>query len=140
MAASLPAWFKPDYDRALADARLQLGEESFAAAWAEGRAMSVEQAIEYALEEASGPTGVGNPSGAGAGSTAGLTMRERQVATLVGQGLSTQQIAAALGLSSRTVEWYVGSLFGKLGMRSRVQLAAWAARHDLTGPPAHSRT
>jgi hypothetical protein len=28
-----------------------LGEEAFAAAWAEGRAMSLEQAVAYALEE-----------------------------------------------------------------------------------------
>ena len=45
-----------DYDRWLASTKNRLGEAAFAAAWAEGRAMTLEQAIEYALasEEASG--------------------------------------------------------------------------------------
>jgi hypothetical protein len=39
-----------DYERHVAAARDQLGEEAFAAAWAEGRAMTLEQAVAYALE------------------------------------------------------------------------------------------
>jgi len=39
------------YERALAASRAQLGEEAFAAAWAEGNAMSLEQAIEEALDQ-----------------------------------------------------------------------------------------
>lgn len=39
------------YDRAVASARSQLGEEAFEQAWQEGRAMNMEQAVEYALEE-----------------------------------------------------------------------------------------
>jgi len=39
------------YERALAMTRAQIGEEAFAAAWAEGRAMSLEEAIAYALEQ-----------------------------------------------------------------------------------------
>jgi hypothetical protein len=41
------------YDREVTGARTALGEEAFAAAWAEGRAMSLEQAIHCALEETS---------------------------------------------------------------------------------------
>jgi len=44
------------YERAVAAARAQLGEEAFAAAWAEGRAMSLDQAIAYALDESDPPT------------------------------------------------------------------------------------
>src|SRR5262249_52548616 len=40
--------------RVVAQVRSALGEEAFAAAWAEGRAMSLEQAISDALEEADG--------------------------------------------------------------------------------------
>ncbi len=40
-----------DYDRRLASTREALGEAAFAAVWAEGRAMTLEQAIEYALKE-----------------------------------------------------------------------------------------
>jgi tetratricopeptide (TPR) repeat protein len=42
------------YERAIASARAQLGEEAFAAAWAAGRAMTLEQAIAYALEGSTG--------------------------------------------------------------------------------------
>ncbi len=40
-----------DYEQNLAEVRAQLIEEEFKAAWAEGQALSIEQAIEYALEE-----------------------------------------------------------------------------------------
>jgi hypothetical protein len=39
------------YERALAAARAELGEDAFRAAWAEGRAMPPERAVAYALEE-----------------------------------------------------------------------------------------
>jgi predicted ATPase/DNA-binding SARP family transcriptional activator len=42
---------QPDYERILALARAQLDEAAFATAWAEGQAMTVEQAIAYALED-----------------------------------------------------------------------------------------
>ncbi len=41
-----------EYDRDVAIVRSQLDEEAFAKAWAEGRRMSMEQAVAYALEEA----------------------------------------------------------------------------------------
>jgi hypothetical protein len=41
----------PEYERTVARGRAALGEAAFAAAWAEGRAMSREQAVEYALGE-----------------------------------------------------------------------------------------
>jgi hypothetical protein len=47
---------RSDYDRPVATIRDGLKEEAFAAAWAEGRAMTLEQAIEYALAS-------GRPSG-----------------------------------------------------------------------------
>ena len=40
-----------EYERTVAAARAALSEEVFAAAWAEGRAMTLDQAIAYALEE-----------------------------------------------------------------------------------------
>ena len=42
---------RTEHDQAVATARAALGEEAFAAAWAEGKAMTLEQAITYALEE-----------------------------------------------------------------------------------------
>ena len=42
--------YHDDFDRIVADLRDELGEEAFAAAWAEGRKMSMEEAVEYALD------------------------------------------------------------------------------------------
>jgi len=44
------------YERAMAAARAQLGEEGFAAAWKAGAALTLEQAIAYALDESNPPT------------------------------------------------------------------------------------
>jgi hypothetical protein len=40
-----------DYEQDIAEARAAIGEEAFAAAWEQGRAMSLEQVVAYALEE-----------------------------------------------------------------------------------------
>jgi non-specific serine/threonine protein kinase len=55
-----------------------------------------------------------------------LTRREREVAVLIAQGLSNQQLAERLVISERTVANHVHSILGKLGRQSRVQIAAWA--------------
>lgn len=60
-----------------------------------------------------------------AASFGGLTRREREVATLVSQGLSNAVIAETLTLSERTIEKHVENIMNKLGFDSRVQIAAW---------------
>lgn len=45
-----------EYNRMVAAAQAELGEEAFAAVWAEGRALAVEQAIAEALDECSRPS------------------------------------------------------------------------------------
>jgi DNA-binding CsgD family transcriptional regulator len=52
-----------------------------------------------------------------------LTEREFEILTLIGQGLSTADIAAQLGRSVKTIEWHRVSLGEKLGVTNRVQLA-----------------
>ena len=52
-----------------------------------------------------------------------LTAQERQIAQLACDGLSNPEIGARLFLSPRTVEWHLRKVFGKLGIRSRHQLA-----------------
>jgi DNA-binding NarL/FixJ family response regulator len=52
---------------------------------------------------------------------AALTVRERQVLAFIGEGLTTRQMARKLGLSERTVESHISSLYGKLGVSTRVQ-------------------
>lgn len=59
-----------------------------------------------------------------------LSKRENEVAELVGQGLSNRAIAEALVLSERTVENHIASIFTKLNLRSRAELAAVVAREN----------
>ena len=49
--AELPASARDDHDRALADARARLDSVTFAAAWAAGRAMTLDEALAYAMQE-----------------------------------------------------------------------------------------
>jgi DNA-binding CsgD family transcriptional regulator len=53
-----------------------------------------------------------------------LTAQERQVATLVRQGMSNRDAAAQLFLSPRTVDFHLRNVFSKLGLSSRAELAA----------------
>ena len=50
----LPSDMREEYDRKLAEARTALGEGAFAAVWVEGRGLSMEQAVAYALEKSHG--------------------------------------------------------------------------------------
>jgi DNA-binding CsgD family transcriptional regulator len=57
-----------------------------------------------------------------------LTARERKIASLVADGLSNRDIAEKLVISEGTVEVHVKHILGKLGFRSRTQVAGWFAR------------
>jgi DNA-binding CsgD family transcriptional regulator len=61
--------------------------------------------------------------GGRAPSRAELTPAERQVAVLVAQGHRTKEVAAQLFLSPKTVEGHLSRIYGKLGVRSRAELA-----------------
>jgi ATP/maltotriose-dependent transcriptional regulator MalT len=52
-----------------------------------------------------------------------LTAREREIAELVAAGRTNREIAGQLVLSTRTVEAHLRSIYAKLGVRSRVELA-----------------
>jgi DNA-binding CsgD family transcriptional regulator len=53
-----------------------------------------------------------------------LTVQERQIAELARDGLSNPEIGTRLFLSRRTVQYHLGKVFGKLGIRSRNELAS----------------
>jgi DNA-binding CsgD family transcriptional regulator len=127
--------YKPSrslYQRLITHARAELGEEAFEAAWAEGRGMSFEQAVEYARsgEEAALPSVAvsGQPS-ASTGATR-LTRREEALTALVAQGLTNRQIATELSISEHTAATHVARILKKLGLRSRAQIGSWLSEQQ----------
>jgi DNA-binding CsgD family transcriptional regulator len=67
---------------------------------------------------------------AAVGLAAALTARELQVARLVAGGATNDQIGEQLYISPRTVEYHLRTIYRKLGLTTRVQLATHVARHD----------
>ena len=62
-----------------------------------------------------------------------LTKRELEIATLVAQGRSNKQAAAALFLSEKTIEHHLSRAYAKLGVRSRTELTATWSVSDRGG-------
>ncbi len=64
-----------------------------------------------------------------------LTDREQEVVTLIGEGLRNQQIADRLCISVITARHHLSSIFSKLGVSDRFELAIYAYRHGLAKLP-----
>ena len=73
-------------------------------------------------------TGARRRRAPGGDGLAGLSGREREVADLVALGRTNKEIAAELFLSEKTVESHMSRLFGKLGVRSRAEVAEAVGR------------
>lgn len=110
-------------------ARSQLEESAWTKAWGEGRAMSMEAAIEYALLEEE-PSTI-TPSSAAPEQPAGLTPREVEVLKLVAAGMTNAQVAQGLFISPRTVQRHLTSIYHKLGVSSRTTATRFAIEHGL---------
>jgi predicted ATPase/class 3 adenylate cyclase/DNA-binding CsgD family transcriptional regulator len=90
---------------------------------AEGEAMSLDELVAYAMR------GRGERRRPSSG-WAALTPTERQVAGLVAEGQSNKDVAARLFMSVATVKTHLTHVYAKLGLTTRAQLAAAAARRD----------
>src|SRR5262249_36504313 len=111
-----------------------LGDDAYASAWDHGRAMSVGQAVSYALDapRPSEPAPVITPPEPASPDSGPLTRREREVAVRVAQGLTNRLIADDLVLSERTVDSHVSNILRKLDVTHRAQIAAWVTERGLT--------
>jgi DNA-binding CsgD family transcriptional regulator len=102
--------------------RFKVLDADFDAAWAEGAALSIEEAVAYAQR------GRGERRRASSG-WASLTRAELDVVRLVSEGPGNKDVAVRLFVSPRTVQAHLTHIYTKLGLTSRVQLAQEAARH-----------
>jgi predicted ATPase/class 3 adenylate cyclase/DNA-binding CsgD family transcriptional regulator len=108
------------YESSVAALRDAIDEADFDVAWAEGAALSTEEAIAYAQR------GRGERKRPASG-WASLTPAERDVVRLVCDGLANKDIATRLFVSPRTVQAHLSHVYAKLGLSSRVQLVQEAA-------------
>jgi predicted ATPase/class 3 adenylate cyclase/DNA-binding CsgD family transcriptional regulator len=112
-----------DDNTRIAASRDALGENDFDAAWSEGAALSIEDAVAYAQR------GRGERKRVSSG-WASLTRAELDVVRLVSEGLGNKDVAARLFVSPRTVQAHLTHIYTKLGLASRVQLAQEAVRRS----------
>jgi DNA-binding CsgD family transcriptional regulator len=126
------AWCEP-YLRA---ARSRLGETSWDTALAEGKAMTFEEAFEYAMstEAPAAHSSLVLDRSSSEARPPDLTHREEEIAVLVTRGLTNRQIASELVISEHTVATHIAKIMRKLGLSSRSQLAVWVAEQH--GPPS----
>ncbi|MCV7167087.1 LuxR family transcriptional regulator [Mycobacterium stomatepiae] len=114
--------YKAGSDAAVIKVREALAQKNFDAAWAEGAALSTEEAIAYAQRG----RGQRKRSASGWGS---LTPMEQDVVRLVAEGLGNKESGDRLFISPRTVQSHLTHVYAKLGLTSRVQLVQEAVRH-----------
>ncbi|MEV0470967.1 helix-turn-helix transcriptional regulator [Streptomyces prunicolor] len=106
-------------------ARALLGD-AFKSAYREGLELTSDHAVAYALGERKS---VARPV-----LDSPLTRREAEVAELIAEGLTNQQIADRLVVALRTAEGHVERILSKLGFTSRSQVAVWAEGRRATRP------
>ena len=113
------------HERWLGAAREAVDAETGEAASAAGRALPLDDAVVYALEQA---TTVGMPVARDQDEPEDpLSAREREVLHLIARGRSNREIGEALFVTEHTVKYHVTSLFSRLDVTSRAEAVARAA-------------
>ena len=131
---AIDAAWRDRVDAALAPAYSALGRATVELT-TEGRAMSLDEAIAYALAVEPQPGPVESPRAPSATDAGGpLSRREVEVARLIARGLTSRGIAEELIVSEKTVDAHADHIRTKLGLRSRAEIAAWAVAHGLLTP------
>jgi DNA-binding CsgD family transcriptional regulator len=123
--------FTPDewalHEPHLALATSQLGDQAWQEALAEGQAMSLEEAAQYALREEADQAvaTIAQEHLASAKPMGNLTPRELEIVLLVARGFTNRQVSTELSISERTAANHVAKILKKLGLSSRAQIASW---------------
>lgn len=148
ITAPLPPIVQDRLRQSLAPARQALGERAGVAETA-GAVMPFDAVIEEAMsatipdtranEDNASDQSLTNDRRTAKQQYGGLTQREREVITAVAQGHSNREIADALYVSEKTIEWHVGNCLRKRGFRTRAELAVWAVAAGLLPSPPPSR-
>ena len=123
----LPRFLVAARDETERAGREATGQETFAAARAEGRRLDLDDAVAYALRAR------GERKRPSSG-WASLTPTERQVVEQVAAGRSNTEIAQQLLMGPTTVKTHLAHIFTKLGMTNRAELAAEATRRASSHP------
>ena len=123
---ALPPGERALHEPYLASARSRLGEATWEAALAEGRAMSLEEGAEYALSKEEDPAAPTPPAAQGSADQppVDLTPREKEIAVLVARELSNRQIASEL-CSPSTPLPPMCATYSRRWAGSRTQIAVW---------------
>jgi predicted ATPase/DNA-binding CsgD family transcriptional regulator len=117
--------YREQHQRTVSTVIQGIGQKAFDAAFARGRAMTIDEGVFFAEAGSARP----EPSAyvARPEPHAVLTGRQLEIARLVADDLTNRQIADRLFLSERTVETHITNILNKLGLASRVQISRWVA-------------
>jgi predicted ATPase/DNA-binding NarL/FixJ family response regulator len=121
MGTTRPASHRSVFDALQSSLRQDHPHDAIEAAWEQGRTMNLVDAVAYAAR------GRGDRSRPSTGWDS-LTPTERQVVDLVAEGLTNPQIGEHMFITAGTVKTHLSSIFRKLALTSRAELAAKAAR------------
>ena len=120
----VPPVDRPAHEAEISLTRERLGSDAFERAFEEGAALSIDDAMAYAVR------GRGERKRPSAG-WASLTPAELRIVPLIGKGLTNPQIGEQLFISRKTVQAHLASIFAKLGVATRAELAAEATRRGI---------
>jgi predicted ATPase/DNA-binding CsgD family transcriptional regulator len=129
IGTSLLPVFREPYQLAVSYAALMLDETALNTAWAQGRAMSLNAALQPALPAPESLPSEPEPEIVPAPTD--LTPRELEVLQLLATGLTNAQIAEKLVLSTLTVNGYLRTVYSKLGVSSRSAATRYAYENKL---------
>jgi predicted ATPase/DNA-binding CsgD family transcriptional regulator len=113
------------FERTRALVMAALGSARFLAEFSSGVGLTMAEAMVTAPADAPSPSPVVSLE------AQALSPREREVARLIARGKTSKEIGDALAMSERTADTHAAHIRDKLGLRSRAEIAAWAARQRL---------